>query len=412
MKNGPRILLGITGSVAAFKTPELVRELRDRGADVAAVRTDAARHFVGDSALEAMTGNPVGFDLFDERGDAALPHWMRDQSESRQPYHLALGELPDLILVAPATASMMAKMVQGVADDLLTTVLLGTSRPILVAPAMNTKMWEHEATRENVATLQQRGVFVLPPDSGKMAWDDEGEGAGRLPEPAALAEEVLRIHGLAGELSGQKVVVSAGGTEEPVDRVRVLSNRSSGRMGVAIAEEARLRGADVVFVAAAMSVPAPSGVRVVSARTARTMKETLVRECADADVLVMAAAVADWRPVAPSERKVKKTEGPPRIELEETEDILLALRDTAADTFRVGFALETDDALANGRRKLEKKGLDLLVLNDATEPGAGFEVSTNRVTLLAPNHDPFDLPLLSKREVARRLFDRVRELRA
>jgi phosphopantothenoylcysteine decarboxylase/phosphopantothenate--cysteine ligase len=378
----PRILLGVTGSIAAFKSPDLVRELRDRGTDVAVVMTRAAAEFVGPVTLETMSGNPVGIDLFDPRGAAALPHWLAGTPASRQPYHLALAECADLIVVAPATASTMAKAAHGIADNLLTTTLLGTTRPITFAPAMNTKMWTHPATVANVRTLKERRHHVIEPDTGKMAWDTEGEGAGRFPEPADLAAEVWRILGTHRQLEGVKVVVSAGGTEEPVDAVRVLTNRSSGKMGAELAEEARSRGAEVVLVAGGMRVPPPAGVRVVGAKTAAAMRDAMIEESKGAGIVVMAAAVADWRPVEPSPRKVKKAERP-AIELESTDDILLLLKKAAKDSFRVGFALETEDALENGRTKLREKGVDLLVVNDASQPGAGFEVDTNRVTLLS-----------------------------
>jgi phosphopantothenoylcysteine decarboxylase/phosphopantothenate--cysteine ligase len=407
----PRILLGVTGSIAAFKSPDLVRELRDRGTDVAVVMTEAAAKFVGPVTLETMSGNPVGIDLFDRRGAAALPHWLAGTPASRQPYHLALAECADLIVVAPATASTMAKAAHGIADNLLTTTLLGTTRPIAFAPAMNTKMWTHPATVANVRILKERRHHVIEPDTGKMAWDTEGEGAGRFPEPADLAAEVWRILGTHRQLEGVKVVVSAGGTEEPVDAVRVLTNRSSGKMGAELAEEARSRGAEVVLVAGGMRVPPPAGVRVVGATTAAAMRDAMIEESKGAGIVVMAAAVADWRPVDPSPRKVKKAERP-AIELESTDDILLLLKKAAKDSFRVGFALETEDALENGRTKLRQKGVDLLVVNDASQPGAGFEVDTNRVTLLSRDDREVALPLLPKREVAARIIDRIVELRS
>jgi phosphopantothenoylcysteine decarboxylase/phosphopantothenate--cysteine ligase len=407
----PRILLGVTGSIAAFKCPDLVRELRDRGADVACVMTDAATQFLGATTLETMSGNPVGLDLFDPRGTAALPHWVAGTPEARQPYHLVLAECADLIVVAPASASTMAKVAHGVADNLLTTTLLGTTRPIALAPAMNTKMWTDPATVANVRILKERRHRIIEPESGKMAWDAEGEGAGRLPEPAELADAIWRILETQGQLSGVKVVVSAGGTEEPVDAVRVITNRSSGRMGAELAEEARARGADVVLVAGGMRVPPPAGVRVVEARTAAAMRDAMVAESKDAGIVVMAAAVADWRPATPNPTKHKKSDGAPTIELEPTDDILMLLKDAAKDSFRVGFALETGDAVAHGRAKLEEKGCDLLVVNDASEPGAGFEVETNRVTLLSRGDGEEALPLLPKREVAARILDRVVELR-
>ena len=407
----PRILLGVTGSIAAFKAPELVRELRDRGADVAVVMTDAAARFVGPLTFETMTGNPVGVHLFDARGHGALPGWIAGTPAARLPYHLALAECADLIVVAPASATTIAKAAHGIADNLLTSCLLATTKPIALAPAMNTRMWEHPATVANVRTLVERGVHVISPDAGKMAWDAEGEGAGRLPEPADLAGRVWRILETHRQFAGCKVVVSAGGTQEPIDAVRMVTNRSSGRMGVALAREARARGADVVFVAAGMSVPKPAGVRVVDAMTAASMRDAMLEESRDADVLVMAAAVADYRPAHPADRKMKKTDGPLTLELEPTEDILELLRDAARSCVRVGFALETERAIEYGRAKLERKGVDLLVVNDASERGAGFDVDTNRVTILSRDGSAEDLPLLSKREVAARIFDRVVSLR-
>jgi phosphopantothenoylcysteine decarboxylase/phosphopantothenate--cysteine ligase len=238
-----------------------------------------------------------------------------------------------------------------------------------------------------------------------MAWDSEAEGAGRLPEPADLAARIWSWIEARGQFAGAKIVVSAGGTEEPVDAVRVLGNRSSGRMGVALAADARERGADVVLVAAAMSVPPPPGVRVVRARTAVAMRDAMLAECADAHVVIMAAAVADWRPRSPAVRKVSKSEGPPRIELEPTDDVLALLRDRAPRALRVGFALETDDAVARGRAKLEAKDLDLVVVNDASEPGVGLDADTNRVTILSREGRAWETPLLSKREIATRILD-------
>jgi len=410
-ERAPRILLGVTGSVAAFKAPDLVREIRDRGGEVACVMTAAATRFLGAATLEAMSGNPVGVDLFDPRGAAALPAWAEGTPLARMPYHLAVAECADLILVAPCTADTLAKIAGGNADNLLTSSILATSRPVAVAPAMNTMMWNHPATQANVRTLRERRVHVVEPDRGKMAWSGEGEGAGRLPEPSDLAERAFRILATHRQLAGAKVVVSAGGTEEPVDAVRVLSNRSSGRMGCELAAEAAARGADVVLVAAAMRVPAPAGVRVVKARTAAALRDAMLAESRDAHVVLMAAAVADWRPASPSAGKAKKDAGAPRIELEPTDDVLMLLKDAAKSALRVGFALETDDAVANGRAKLKAKGLDLIVVNDASEPGAGFEVDTNRVTILAREGAAEELPLLSKREVAVRILDRVAELR-
>ncbi|HET9888476.1 MAG TPA: bifunctional phosphopantothenoylcysteine decarboxylase/phosphopantothenate--cysteine ligase CoaBC [bacterium] len=407
----PKILLGITGSIAAWKSLDLVRELRNRGADVAVVMTEAGARFVGPLSFETMTGNPVSMDLFDARGKGMLPSWVAGSRAARLPVHLALAECADLIVVAPASATTIGKMAHGIADNLLTTILLATSKPVALAPAMNTAMWLNPATISNVATLVHRGVHVLEPDSGLMAWEAEGEGPGRLPEPADLAARIARILETRRQLQGEKVVVSAGGTQEPIDAVRVVTNRSSGRMGTALAEEARDRGAEVVLVAASMSVPHPAGVRIVPARTAASMKEAMVAEAKNAEIVLMAAAVADWRPKNPDEHKKKKSSGPPAIEFEATEDILLHLRQEAKRAFRVGFALETENSFSNGSKKLKEKDLDLLVVNDATQHGAGPDTTTNRVTLLARDGSAIEVPLLPKREVAARILDRIAEIR-
>jgi phosphopantothenoylcysteine decarboxylase/phosphopantothenate--cysteine ligase len=407
----PKILLGVTGSIAAWKSLDLARELRNRGADVAVVMTESAARFVGPLSFETMTGNPVSIDLFDARGKGMLPVWAANTATARLPVHLALAECADLIVVAPASATTIGKMAHGIADNLLTTILLATSKPVAIAPAMNTAMWLHPATIENVRTLVHRGVLMLEPDSGLMAWETEGEGPGRLPEPADLAARISRILETRRQLQGTKVVVSAGGTQEPIDAVRVVTNRSSGRMGTALAEEARDRGAEVVLVQAAMSVPAPSGVRIVEARTAASMKDAMIAESRNAEIILMAAAVADWRPMDPDSNKKKKSAGPPAVKFEPTEDILLHLRREAKAAFRVGFALETEDPLSNGSKKLKEKDLDLLVVNDATQNGAGPETLTNRVTLLSRDGSALEIPLLPKREVAARIMDRIEELR-
>lgn len=405
--SGLRILLGVTGSIAAWKSLDLVRELRDRGAEVACILTDAASRFVGPLSFETMTGNPVGRDLFDPRGKAALPTWVEGTPAARLPYHLALAECADFLVIAPASAATIARLAQGQADDLLSATVLAAKCRVVVAPAMNTRMWQHPSTQENVRLVRARGILVEDPDHGKMAWDEEGEGPGRFIEPNVLAERIVRLGAIARQLEGRRVVVSLGGTEEPIDAVRSITNRSSGRMGVALAEEARDRGAEVVVVAARAHVPMPSGVRVVRAMTAREMLRAMEKESPHADVVVMAAAVADWRPVSPASRKRKKSEGPPVLRLEPTEDILLRLKVVAKSAIRVGFALETDDPLENGRKKLREKDLDLLVVNDATEPGAGFEVETNRVTILAKSGQAHDVSLRSKREVAAAIFDHL-----
>lgn len=357
--------------------------------------TSAAQAFVGALTFEALTGRPVHTALL-EAGHALD--------------HIALARAAHAIVVAPATADFLARAAQGRADDLLTACLLAADAPVLLVPAMNDRMWAHRQTEQNVAHLRELGYVVLEPEEGPLA-AGEGEGPGRLPEPATILAHAGRLLDGNGLLRGRRVVVTAGATREPVDPVRYLSNRSSGKMGVAVAGAAWRRGADVTLIAGAMTVPPPVGVRVMRAETTAAMGAAVADALPTADVLVMAAAPADFRPADVAPHKIKKLDAPSSLALTPTEDILIATQHRRAPhTVVVGFALETEAALAGAREKRLRKSMDIVVVNDALEPGAAFDVDTNRVTLLADGGEPEVLPLLTKTEVADVILDRVEGL--
>jgi phosphopantothenoylcysteine decarboxylase/phosphopantothenate--cysteine ligase len=394
-----RVLLAVSGGIAAYKVPELVRLLDAAGLAVRCALTEAATRFVSPLVLQTLTREPVRSDLL-------------DPGEEGQIGHIDLADQAEAVVVAPATANRLARMAGGLADDLVSTVLLATRAPVLVAPAMNVNMWEHPATQANVATLRERGVHFVGPDSGALAcgW----EGAGRMAEPAAIAAALERLLSPAS-LAGERVVVSAGGTREPIDAVRAIVNRSSGKMGFALAAEAARRGAEVVLVAGPSALATPAGVERRDVETALEMR-TAVREAfARASVAIMAAAVADFRPAAPLAGKLKKEDLPDDAGLElslvRNPDILAELSGERGDRLVVGFAAEREDVLAAARRKLARKGCDLLVANDVSRTDAGFESDRNAVAMLTPDGDVEELPLLDKREVAARIWDRIEKLR-
>jgi phosphopantothenoylcysteine decarboxylase/phosphopantothenate--cysteine ligase len=394
---GRRVLLGVSGGVAAYKAAELCRLLVRAGATVDVMMTRAAREFVGVVTFGALSGRPVGRELF-------------DPAEEAQIGHIALADRAEVCVLAPATANLLAKLAHGLADDLVSTVCLAYHGPLLCAPAMNVHMWEHPATKENLATLRRRGVRSVGPGAGEMACGHVGEG--RMAEP----EEILQAVGAClapQDLAGRKILVSGGPTHEPLDPVRFLGNRSSGKMGFALAAEASARGAEVILVAGPSALATPWGVTRVDVSTATEMGRAIREHAAEQAAIVMAAAVADYRPVSRAAGKLKKEAlgASPSLELERTEDILAGLRAIAPHAVLVGFAAETGEG-SDGRAaaKLEAKRCDLLVGNDVSAAGAGFEVDTNRVVILeagegGPRRDP--LPLLSKRAVARQILDRV-----
>ena len=387
-----RVLLGVTGGIASYKSVSLARLLTQAGAEVDVVMSRSALEFVGAVTFEALTGRPVYTALI------AAGHALD---------HIRLARAAHVIVVAPATADFLARAAHGHADDLLTAALLAADAPVLLVPAMNDRMWDHGQTRRNVEHVRELGYRVLDPEIGPLAVG-EGSGAGRMPEPETIMAHIGRMLDGDGVLRGRRVLVTAGGTREAIDPVRYISNRSSGRMGVAIAAAAWRRGAEVTLVAGPMTVDPPVGVTVERVETTEAMRDAVAAQLGDADVLVMAAAPADFRPAAPAAQKIKKAGAPAAIAVEPTDDILLSTRGLRrAGAVIVGFALETESPVLGGEAKLAGKGLDLVVVNDATEPGAGFGVDTNRVTLLAAGVAPEELPLLSKDEVADRILDRV-----
>lgn len=380
-----RLLIGVSGGIAAYKALEAVRLAVKAGHAVRVLQTEASQRFVGRASFEAITGAPVLVDEFEP--DPLRGAFPGEGPAARLPIsHLALAQRAELYLIAPATANTLAKLAGGQADNLLTAAALAADCPVVVAPAMNDSMYGHPATQANLATLRQRGVVIVPPGEGQLASFGE-QGLGRLAEPDELleaCESLLRVP--AGTWTGRRVLVTAGGTREPIDSVRYIGNRSSGRMGVALAAAAAARGAEVTLVAAPLSVAPPPGVSVIQVRTAAEMLGACEREFPAADVLLMAAAVADFRPATPAQSKLKKDQGlPAPIELESTQDILSTLASARRPgQVLVGFAAEHgQDAVSYGRAKLERKALDLVVVNDISRPDIGFDAEYNEVVIIS-----------------------------
>jgi phosphopantothenoylcysteine decarboxylase/phosphopantothenate--cysteine ligase len=391
---GRHVLLGVTGGIAAYKAAYLTRLLTGAGAHVQAVMTPAALRFLGADTLAALTGRPVHSDVF-EQSDTVL--------------HVRLARESDLAVVAPATANVLAKLALGLADDLLTSVLLESTCPLVVAPAMHSGMWEHPATREHVATLSGRGASVVWPAVGPLAAGDEGPG--RMAEPSEIYSVVADRLGASADLSGVRILVTAGPTHEPIDAVRFLGNRSTGRMGFAVASEAARRGAEVTLVAGPVALSDPANVRVVRVETAQEMAEAVLERYGGVDAVVMAAAVADFRPDRPRPGKLKKDGGTPALRLEPTTDILATLGKRKEAQVLIGFAAETDDLESEGRRKLGEKNLDFIVVNEVGKPGTGFGSDTNRAAILARGGNDVPLREWTKTELAAAICDRLVALR-
>ena len=386
---GRRVVLGVSGGIAAYKAVEVCRRLVDAGAHVAPILTEDACRFIGPLTFSALASEPARTSLW----------------ESPEPIpHTRLGQTADVIVVAPATARVLGKYTAGISDDLLTATLLATRAPVIVCPAMHTEMWEHAAVQDNLDVLRRRGVIVVDPEIGRLAGGDEG--AGRLAEPETIVAAVERVLG-GRDLEGRSILVSAGGTREPIDPVRFVGNRSSGKQGHAIADEAARRGGRVTLVTTAAR-PAAPGVDVVRVETAAEMEDAIAASSDEADVIVMAAAVADFRPKAPADEKLKKQEGVPEVVLEPTTDILAGLgKRKRRGQVLVGFAAETSDLRDHALDKLKRKGLDLVVANDVSAPGVGFEHDTNSVVVLDGSGFEQYVPLTDKREVARVVLDAV-----
>ena len=394
-ENPPEVVLGVGAGIAAYKVCELLRRFTESGHRVQVVPTAEALRFVGEPTWAALSGRPVAAGVWDAVHEVP---------------HVRIGQRADLVFVAPATADLMAKAAHGIADDLLTNTLLTARCPVVFAPAMHTETWEHPATQANVATLRARGAIVLDPDIGRLTGTDTGRG--RLPDPAALFDAgrlVLARGGLPADLAGRRVLISAGGTREPIDPVRFIGNRSSGRQGYALAATALTRGAEVRLVSANVALPDPAGADVRRVGSAVELREAVLAEHATADIVVMAAAVADFRPAESAPGKIKKTgEGPSPIELVENPDILLELtrRRPRGDQVIVGFAAETDHVLEHGRAKLARKGCDLLVVNQVGE-GRAFGTEDNQAVVLGADGSATDIPNGPKEELADRVWDLV-----
>jgi phosphopantothenoylcysteine decarboxylase/phosphopantothenate--cysteine ligase len=390
---GRHVVLGVSGGIASYKSCILARRLTEAGAAVDVVLTRGAAEFVGPLTFEALTGRPVLASLW-EPGRALA--------------HVRLGQEADLIIVAPATAHLIARIAQGLADDVLTALVLARTAPLLLAPAMNDEMYARPETQANLEKLRTRGVAMVGPDVGALA-EGPSERPGRMSEPETILAHAARLL-RGGRLRGMKVIVTAGPTRESIDPVRVVTNRSSGKMGYRVAEAAWERGAEVVLITGPVALADPIGVTVRRVESTQQMEDVVRAELPGADVLVMAAAPADFRPSSPSEGKRPRVDGALAVPMEPTSDVLDATRGLRkSGSMIVGFALETGDALAKGLAKLERKGLDLIVVNDALEPGAGFEKDTNRVALLGRDGARHILPLQSKREVAEAILDRVEQ---
>jgi len=396
-----KIVLGVCGGVAAYKAAELVRRLQQEKLDVQVVMTRSAQEFITPLTFAALTGKKVITEMFgaDDRSPANVESAIE---------HVAVAQRIDLLLVAPATADILAHFAHGIADDFLTTLYLATKAPLIVAPAMNVNMWSHPATQENLNNLRARGVHIVDPEEGYLACGMTG--AGRLAPTEAIAQKVCAVLGLRQDLTGQTVLITAGPTREDIDPVRFLTNRSSGKMGYALADAAMRRGARVILVSGPTDLTVPDGADWVPVRTTEEMRSVVCERSSDANVVIMAAAVSDYRPVAPHAEKVKRGETRLVLELEPTPDILAELGRQTGSRVLVGFAAETERMADHARDKLARKRADMIVANDVTQPGAGFDTDTNVVTIFLRDGREIPLPKLSKFEVANRILDHVLEI--
>ena len=387
-----RIVLGVTGSIACYKAADLASKLVQSGALVDTVLTEAAREFISELTFKSLTHREVHTSLYSPNSNLSINH-------------VALAESADLIIVAPATANTIAKIANGISDDVLTTTILATTAPIIIAPAMDANMFDNPATEANVTTLIGRGFFIAGPAEGRLASGLMGKG--RMIEPFDIMGAASMLLGKDGDLSGKKIVVSAGGTEEAIDPVRNITNRSSGKMGYAIAEAARDRGAMVTLVAAPNHLAKPIGISVTNIQSAEDMKKAIEDECLEADALIMAAAVADWKPLEKLDSKAKKDKSDHwSLELVKNPDIVAGIN--SSKLIKVGFAAESENLVENSKTKIESKNLDFIVANDITAADSGFSVDTNRVTIIHPDGTTEVLPLMSKYDVGHSILDRVK----
>jgi phosphopantothenoylcysteine decarboxylase/phosphopantothenate--cysteine ligase len=387
------VVLGVSGSIAAYKAVELASQLTQAGARVEVIMTQAAREFITPLTFRSITGCPVVTDMFELNSEYSVEH-------------VALAEAADIVVIAPATADIIARMAAGMADEMVSCTVLATKAPIIIAPAMHTAMYKNQVTQENLSKLKARGFVIVGPDYGRLA--SRGVGLGRLVDVNEILGTICQVLGRSCDLAGRQIVVTAGGTQEPLDPVRCLTNRSSGKMGYALAEAARDRGAKVVLVSAPAALTKPVGIDIVAADTAQDMYEAVKKTVVKSDVLIMAAAVSDYRPKRVSKEKIKRERAASvKLELERTPDILTEMK---GKFLRVGFSAESENLVANAKKKLEKKQLDLVVANDITVKGSGIGADSNQVVIIDRKGKVEKLPLLPKREVADRILDKVAQL--
>jgi phosphopantothenoylcysteine decarboxylase/phosphopantothenate--cysteine ligase len=389
MLRNKTIVLGITGSIAAYKAAEIASQLTQAGAKVNVIMTEEAIEFISPVTFRALTGNPVVTEMFDLASEFSIEH-------------VSLAKSADIVVIAPATANIIAKLAAGFADDMLCCTVLATRAPVVIAPAMETTMYDNPITQDNLSKLEARNFVIVGPATGWLA--SGKEGLGRLADINDILGSIRHILDRDGDLDGKHIVITAGGTQEPIDPVRYISNRSSGKMGYALAESARDRGARVSLITAPASIPKPTGVDVIKVGTAQEMRQAVENVTSQADALIMAAAVADYRPKSTAKEKIKKGDAGLTLEMECTPDILGIVK---GNFIKVGFAAESSKLVENAREKLKQKGLDLIVANDITDSDSGFDVDTNRVTIIDRERRIDSLPLMSKREVAERVLDRV-----
>jgi len=397
MKNlqGKEIILGVTGGIAIYKSPELVRKLVKAGAKVQVVMTKNAQEFVTPLTFQVLSGNMVITQMFHLLPESKIGH-------------VALADRADLIVIAPATANLLGKIAGGIADDMLSTVIMAARSPVLLAPAMNYRMWTNPIVQRNIEFLKQEGYHVIEPVFGELACGEEGKG--RMAEIEEILEEMEEV-GTTKDLRGERIIVSAGPTQENFDPIRFITNRSSGKMGYALAHAAQKRGAEVILIAGPTSFAAPRKVKVIRVETALEMREAVLREFQDATVVIKAAAVADYRPVVKEEKKLKKSAPSIMVELEKNPDILAELGGSKNNRILIGFAAETERLVENAQTKLKAKNLDLIVANDVSQEGSGFSSDSNQVKIIDQEGKIEDLPLLPKEEVAEWILDRLKEIR-
>jgi phosphopantothenoylcysteine decarboxylase/phosphopantothenate--cysteine ligase len=396
MLSGKRILLGVTGSIAAYKAVDVLRRLKESGADVRVVMTKNATRFISPLTFETLSGKPVLCDEFQD--------WARSSIG-----HIDVAANQDLALIAPATANIVGKAAAGIADDALTTALMALECPVVMAPAMNDRMYRNPVLRRNIQFLKEQGVRFIEPETGPLACGTTGQG--RLADPSRIVQEITSML-VSQDLAGVTILVTAGPTREPIDMVRFISNPSSGKMGYAIAAAARDRGAQVVLISGPSHLPLPYGVKTVRVLSADDMYRAVMEHIEGTQIVIMAAAVSDFKPAVFTDRKIKKHEAPTILQLEPTRDILLELGKTAGKRFLVGFAAETDNMRQNALKKLQEKNLDMIVANDLVRAGAGFGTDTNAVTIIDRNGTETELPVMPKSEIAAHILDKIVELKA